>query len=391
MSQLRPHAEAISTILARRVQPRKAISHSPLQTSILQTYRHILREISYLPPSIRKNIREPVVKRFKQNKVSGGHDEKHIKRARQSLRTLRAAHAGDKAAYLGLIFKAFGRSWIRRYELMDQHFLKKGPTDSAQLEEALKQQIDLDIAAARAEESPDATERPPKRRPFQRWDLEKMLDSIHSQKRVERNLGIPTWPRNKLGSANIEASIPEKNIWGKPLSEIVSLTKQAKWWDSKVSRVEPPVEKSEWELLGKLAGGLQETDEAWKIPQRRVPAQQLQQSDNADSQDWDWERYAMKPIQEAEKSKRLDRQLRSGQRPAGPYGRSIESRPPPARWFRRAYKHTWMITPYFDEGAESPELVYKWGGGAPRTKTPSALQMSVFDGVDDTGTLPEAK
>ncbi|KAK0385610.1 hypothetical protein NLU13_6787 [Sarocladium strictum] len=389
MAQARSHAEAVSRILSRPLRPRQPTKHTPLQTSILHTYRHILREITYLAPSIRENIRNPVVKRFKQHKVSGAHDARHIKRARQALRTLRAANAGDKKTYLSLIQKAFGRSWIRRYTLMDQNYLKKGPQDSEQLESILRSQVELDSVKAVAEaeqkikKTPDL---PPKRHGFQRWDLDKMMGAIQSQKKAQGNNAVPTWPRSSLGNLNPDSQVPEKNIWDKPPSEKLVLTKRAKWWDTKVSRVEPPLEKSEWDLLGRLAQGLQDTDDAWKLPRRRTPVLQLHKNeDERERPEWDWEHHLTRPISEVEKGKLPGRQLRSGERPSGPYGLTVEARTPTARWFRRAYEQTWMLTPYVEEDPKTSKLKYKWGGAPTRTKTPSALQMGIFEGVDDAG------
>jgi hypothetical protein len=272
---------------------------------------------------------------------------------------------------------------------LDQHFLKQDPQDSEQLLDVLNKQAEFDNLKAAAEAEKDPTklaEKPAKRLGFQRWDLKMMMEMMQSQKKAQGNSAVPTWPRNSLGNLNPKAPIPEKNIWEKPPSQTLVLRKQANWWDKKISRLEPPLEKAEWELLGKLARGLQDSDDAWKLPRRRTPAQQLH-NDGKDQEDqgWDWERHARQPISEVEKGKLPVRQLRSGERPSGPFGLSIETRAPTSRWFRRAYEQTWMLTPYAEKDPKSSKLVYKWGGGPSRTKTPSPLQMSVFDGVDEVG------
>ena len=303
---------------------------------------------------------------------------------------LRSANAGDKEAYQKLIERAFGRSWIRRYKLMEEHFLgrqaKSGPQNSKELEEAVKEQDKLHSA-----ESSARAAKPMKKRGYQRWDMDEILKALKLQRSRQQKNTANSWPLGEINKIDPNKHVPEKNIWNKPPAPELVATKQEKYWDIQIDRLEAPLDKKEWELLEQLSRGLQNTSLEWDLPRRRTPAQQRADGDQAlERQEWDWERFASQPIATIERAKRHDCQRRSGERPLGPYGRQASTvRTLPARWFRRAYMKTLMLAPYTEQDPKTMEKTLKWGSSKLRAGAPSPMQMAVFEDVPEEERKPK--
>ncbi|QPH05292.1 hypothetical protein C2857_002996 [Epichloe festucae Fl1] len=354
----------------------------PLPQSLrpLQLYRCLLREASYLPPAFRRAIDSTIRTRFHKNRENGMHTNKRLSKAMSSLRTLRAANSGDKAAMTGLVMKGFGRTGNRRRQLMAQLVKPQGPGDTQALESILDQ-----TAATSTASRPHET-RSPKNSFFERWDQPKLLQIIRSQKQQQKDTkGSTSWPGQSVKTVDPDLHVPETNIWGKPPAPNFVRTKRAHWWRRNADKIMPPLGKGEWDLLQRLSNGAQETGE-WAVPSRR-PQPRTDSSTNqlGMTDQWNWEAHATASIARVEQPKTMLRQRRTGQHDSGPYGGRLRSREVSGRWFRRVYNRTWQLTPTMEQDPNTLRYTLKWGHAAPNLPSATASQMQVFEGVDEKG------
>ncbi|KAL6880888.1 hypothetical protein J3F83DRAFT_720200 [Trichoderma novae-zelandiae] len=355
----------------------------PTSPSPIQLYRHLLRECSYLPPVFRAEITSTIQDRFHRHRKHDPRAKAHLARANTALRTLRAANSGDKAAMEGLMFKGFGRSGSRRRELMAKFVIPQGPKDSSALEKVL---VSPGQGEGEGAESSAKGAAKGKRAFFEKWDQEKLLRILRSQREQQRNTkGTASWPGNAVKTIDPDQFIPEQTIWGKPPCEALKRTKRAGWWRRNAEKIMPPLGRGEWEILKELTAGAQERDE-WQIPDRRpLAASPAATEETAARTQWNWKDYATKPAAIVEKPKALKQQRRTGQKDSGPYGVKDRDRDLPKRWFQRAYSRTWQLTPTMTQDPNTLKYSFIWGSVQPRLPPAAKHQLDIFEGVDERG------
>ncbi|OTA01627.1 hypothetical protein A9Z42_0019350 [Trichoderma parareesei] len=357
----------------------------PASPSPLQLYRHLLRECSYLPPVFRTEITSTIQDRFHRHRKNDPRAKAHLARARTALRTLRAANSGDKAAMEGLIFKGFGRSGSRRRELMAKFVIPQGPKDSSALEKAL-------VSSAGEGEGEEVAESAVKgatklkKAFFEKWDQDKLLRILKSQRQQQRDTkGTASWPGNLVKTIDPDQFIPQQTIWGKPPCEALKQTKRAHWWRRNADKIMPPLGRGEWEVLRELTAGAQERSE-WQIPARRPLATSPAATEDEPARaQWNWKDYATKPAAIVEKPKALKQQRRTGQKDSGPYSVKDRDRELSKRWFQRAYSRTWQLTPTMTQDPNTLKYSFTWGSIQPRVPPAAKHQLDIFEGVDERG------
>ncbi|KAM3536494.1 hypothetical protein MY4038_000329 [Beauveria bassiana] len=362
-----PHAAAVT--------PKKGLS----------IYRRLLRECSYLPPAVRPTIQHLIQTRFHQHRKYDPRAESHWGRAQRVLRTLSAANTGNRKCMEGLISKAFGRSGTRRRQLMSEFVVPQGVKDSEALEALTSGSDPADTADKTSTDAPKV-KRPmgnPKNRFFLKWDQPKLLQLLSSLRQRQNEARSTS---HLLGSAvktlNPDVDVPKENIWGNPPAECVVNAKRARWWRRAADKMPPPLSKGEWELLGRLSRGAQESGE-WQMPARRTCVGAASEHPR-ESQAVALMRYAKHSAAAVERERGLKRIARSGQQDAGPYGPSHSGNGLSPRWFRRAYQRTWLLTPKMEQNPRTLQYEFIFGDLAKlRDATPQ--QQCIFDGVDAKG------
>lgn len=352
--------------------------------SILHLYRHILRECTYLPPAFRPVIVSTIQDRFHRYMKYDSRQSKHIKRAENVLRTLRAANSGHKPTMTKLIERGFGRAGNRRRLLMAEFVLNEGPSDSQALESLLSsetKQGNTEVDNAQTKKKRNS----PKNALLEKWDQKKLLKALESQRTQQKNTKLTaTWPNRPVKSVDPNANVPKTNIWGKPPAESLVRTKQANWWKRNSEKIMPPLAKGEWELLKKLSDGAQGQNDEWQVPPRRTRV-----GDATASQDERtasiFEQYALQPGATVERPKSGPYRKRSGQVDQGPYGSRSNNIPLSDRWYRRAYNRVWQISSTMKQDPNTLQQKFIWGSSPSRMAEPSQDQLSIFENVDKRG------
>lgn len=350
----------------------------PLPKSLppIQLYRHLLREVSYLPPAFRPVIASTLRTRFHKPQKDGVHTKSRLSHARSALRNLRAANSGDKMAMQNLMLTAFGRIGRRRRELMSILVMpgaRRVPSDTKELESLMER--------ARNEATP-TPDRKPKHAFLDKWELPKLLRNLESQKQHQRETKHSTsWPNRAVKLLDPDQNVPKTNIWGNPPAESLVRTKRANWWKTHADKIMPPIRKWEWDLLQRLGNGAQEQGE-WTVPHRRhYPSEEATSQVNK----WNWESYATAPAARVELPRSMPRQRRTGQRDTGPYGGRERGKQVSNRWFRRAYNRTWQLTPTAVRNPDTHKDTLMWGKPFDNLPTATAAQLGIFKGVDKRG------
>ncbi|KAJ6788811.1 hypothetical protein PWT90_02814 [Aphanocladium album] len=344
----------------------------------LSIYRQILRQCSYLPPAVRPTIQASIQTRFHQHRRHDPRAAKHWERAQRVLRMLTAANSGNRACMEGLISKAFGRAGIRRRQLLSEFVVPQGVSDSQALEALTSAET------ASAEKKPIGN---PKNRFFLKWDQSKLLRLLSAQRKHQgeaKSLVYLLGPAIKTVNPNVD--VPKENIWGNAPSEAVVNAKTARWWRRSADKMQPPLGKGEWELLGRLSRGAQESGE-WQIPPRRARVGAVPES----TEELDGEReaaalmrYASHSVASVERKHSAKRIARTREQDPGPYGPSTPGRGLSSRWFRRAYQRAWLVTPKMEQDPRTLQYKFTFGEFASiRDATPQ--QQSIFYGVDAHG------
>ncbi|UNI20509.1 hypothetical protein JDV02_006589 [Purpureocillium takamizusanense] len=351
--------------------------------SPLHLYRHILREVSYLPPAFRATISSRIRNRFHRHRKYDPRAKAHLSRASNTLRTLRAANSGDPRAMGGLISKGFGRSGGRRRELMAQLVKPQGPSNSQELEALLDQPSTTHSSA-----STSAAEAPCPKKPknafFLKWDQKKLLQLMQSQRKQHKDTrGTASWPSRTLKGSDPNTTVPTSTIWGKPPAESLIRTKKARWWKLNADKIMPPLGKGEWDLLERLSNGAQGEAE-WAVPARRPTAKPVAGPESM-AESFDWESWATQPAATVERRNSMWQRKRSGGSDNGPYAGREQTSYFPARWFRRAYNRTWQLTPTMSQDPKTLRYSFRWGSVQPKFPPPTAAQLEIFEGVDEQG------
>lgn len=293
-----------------------------------------------------------------------------------------------------LISKAFGRSGLRRRQLMSQFVIPEGAADSKALEALTGGDNPATDTVQEITTKDSNLRRPlgnPKNRFFLKWDQQKLRRFLSAQRKHQNDSKpIAHLLGSTIKTVDPDVNVPKTSIWGTPTAECVANAKRARWWRLNAEKMMPPLGKGEWELLGRLSRGAQETSD-WQIPERRIPA-----AETAADEDQDLAaieagmskllRHASRPTAAIERERSSKRSPRSGQKDTGPYGKQVSGNGLSPRWFRRAYARTWLVTPKMEQNPNTLQYKFTWGeapGAQLREAKPHHL--SVFDGVDAKG------
>ncbi|KAG8673361.1 hypothetical protein FPOAC2_06805 [Fusarium poae] len=386
-------------------------------------YRNILRETSYLPPAIRPTITTQIRSKFRKHHKYDPLQDKHRAKGANVLRKLRAANSGSPQWMEELLMHAFARKGSRRRSLISDFLRPQPPSNTKALEATIKgiqedkkpddevvnkptettieneySQEEQKTEEQRAESAvgtpSDKKEEASRKilvrrgpKPLQptfyhKWDIIKLRNLQISQRARQDSADI-SWPRTDIRS--ILPEIPETNIWGKPTPERVCQAKTAHFWKRSISKIMPPLDKSEWEFLGQLSQGAQE-NEQWKIPKRRTAANPLRvvKSDKSPTLDWNWESYATQPTNKIERINPLSQFAHVGpDKTDHPYhhhsDRDLQELTP--RWFRRAYQRIWQLSPKIETRPGMGKKGFTWGSFNTAITAPSRRQLEVFKDV----------
>ncbi|KAF7551379.1 hypothetical protein G7Z17_g5065 [Cylindrodendrum hubeiense] len=366
----------------------------------LHVYRHILRECTYLPPTWRSPIISTIRDRYRKYQKNDDRQQKHRARAYKLLSTLRSANDGHRLAMQNFMRMAFGRIGIRRRRLMKSFVLPEdGPNNSEALEALLDAADNVEAKAKPNDRNPPSsqlkgttaspTDKRPKHAFHLNWDKPKLLKFIASQRTMES-----TYPlillAGEIRNVDEDQFVPAATIWGKPPAENLVNSKKGMWWQRAAAKMMVPLKKNEWDLLGRLSAGAQETDEGWMVPERRAPAKPVRKERDSGALDWDWEGYASYCVNQVEREKASKRSRRTGQEDTGPYQAQLSRRELTPRWYRRAYTRIWQITPVMEQDPRTLKPNFSWGTAKSSLRPARKSQLDVFEGVSNRGVkLPD--
>ncbi|KAF5666524.1 hypothetical protein FHETE_6199 [Fusarium heterosporum] len=401
----------------------------------LSLYRHILRETSYLPPAIRPEVTAQIRTRFRAHRKNENLRQKHYGMATKTLRHLRAANSGESHRMESLMMKAFGRTGAKRRSLLSNYVKLensqepaklKNPSNSNALETLIKEvevgaksrktnaakparatlkvdsppnEQDTKDSNSRPSDKNEATPNSTKARrgpkPLQpafyhKWDTDKLGVHLAAQRQFQDSTSI-SWPKNTIKSLKPDKNVLEKNIWGQPTTENVIQAKRARFWKRAATKIMPPVDNEQWELLSRLSKGAQEEQEQWRVPARRPAAKVvLSEESKPSTLDWNWESYATHPTNRIErKSQHTAYSFVGMDREKHPYQSRIEHKELTPRWFRRAYQRVWQYTPRVAPASTSKtKNTYEFGTLPIATVPASKAQLEIFEGVGKEGRKP---
>lgn len=353
--------------------------HTRLPT--LHTYRHLLREASYLPPVCQAYFREQIRSRFRlhhHDPPSSPDTKLRLRRARHDLRYLWAANHGLRDNMLRVLLLAYGRIGKRRRTLMRNFGAKQLPADSA----ALEAQIQEDVERAKRRRDRDWLDG---------WDVPKLHALAVSQARQS------FWsPRSEIKGNRLkpEEDIPEENSWGRPLPARLARTKLRKWYKRLIVRLMPPVGRAEWDKLRLLATGAADMT-LWAMPPRRPRGRTLSCGDD-ERKKWDWRAYATTPVRAVERGSSRSQKARTGEEGEAPYGlgqpigvRSYDRH----RMWQRLYTKVWEMTPTMavveDQEGQKRRWDIRWGRISKEAPVAVPKQMAFFEGA--VAAKPKAK
>lgn len=355
----------------------------------LHTYRHLLREASYLPQVCQTYFRDHIRSRFRlhHHDPPRSPDTKlRLRRARHDLRYLWAANHGLRDNMLRLLLLAYGRIGKRRRTLMHDFGAKQLADDSASLGAQIQSDVERQNGQKRRQ-APDWLDD---------WDVPKLHALAVSQARQD------FWsPRAEIKGNRLkpEEAIPKENSWGRPLPARLARSKLRKWYKHLIVRLMPPVPRAEWDKLRLLATGAADRS-LWALPQRRPrgkTADETEQEDDADgnnkNKSWDWRAYATTPVRAVERGSSRSQKARTGEEGEAPYGlgqpigvRNYDRQ----RMWQRLYTKVWEMTPTMTEverqdaqggeGSEKRSWRIEWGHATKDVPTAAPKQLAFFQG-----------
>lgn len=365
--------------IPRSIPSTKTRSLVFLQTRLptLHSYRHLLREASYLPPVCQAYFREQIRSRFRLHQhdpPSSPETKLRRRRARHDLRYLWAANHGLRDNMLRILLIAYGRIGKRRRVLMHNFGAKQLPADSAALEAQIQEEV-------------ERRERRRERDWLDGWDVPKLQALAVSQAR--RTFWSPR-PEIKGSRLKPEDDIPEENSWGRPLPARLARSKLRKWYKRLIVRLMPPVGRAEWDKLRQLATGAADSG-LWAMPARRPRGTALVgegEGDDDKHKKWDWRAYATTAVRAVERGSSRSQKARTGEEGEGPYGQgpaigvhSYDRR----RMWQRLYTKVWEMTPTMAEAeaqdGEKRRWQIEWGHSGTEAPVAVPKQMAFFDGA----------
>lgn len=271
---------------------------------------------------------------------------------------------------------------------MSKFVISQGPKDSKALEALSRPPTEGhsgkdDMAKKDKHNTPAGVPKVAKKAFYDKWDQPKLLQLLQSQRQQQKDTkGTTSWPFTAVKSLDPNQFVPKTNIWGKPPAESLLRSKRSHWWRRSADKIMPPLGKGEWDILGGLCSGLQETAE-WMVPERRSPARTL--AEDTTGNVWAWTEYAMKPVAAVERQKSVSKQRRSGEIEQGPYSAKKRSQTISARWFQRAYSRVWQLTPTMSQNPNKLQNSIAWGNAESKVAPATEHQLEIFQGVDKKG------
>ncbi|KAL8297758.1 hypothetical protein RB597_007235 [Gaeumannomyces tritici] len=371
----------------------------PGPTTPLHLYRHLLREVGYLPPVIQPCLVDRIKLMFRRHRKDQNPGAR-LRKAENKLRTVRAAVSGDTDRLLHLMGIAFGRRGFRRRQLLSEFLQLKAqdgepPEDGAAFDALIRDRHTQAPTSSHSPEQNSGGKRYgalPAPDWLDKWDTEKLLRLLRYQAHA------PGTTRKAISGGNLDprSKVPEKNIWGRPFPAKLARTKMKKWWVHMAERALPPLPAAEWELLQALATGTLESGRSI-IPRRPVAQTSAAESEirRLAAQAWDMEAYLLKPTMWVDRKSSRKQVLLSGIPQQndefghadgtrtvshGQGGRAISTRA-----MKRLYLQVWQESPLMETDPKSPD---KWTlrYGKPPAKTQvSASHALIFQGVDQKG------
>lgn len=370
-------------------------------TNALHLYRHLLREASYLPLVARPWVVDQIRHRFHRHRsiprFLPAQRTAHRRDAYYALRYLRGAVFGDATRMERILFMVFGRKGRRRRVLMDKFLKEDSPPCTPE---------DVQALIERRKKRPQN---------LSKWSRARQVSSIMDKwnlallsQLAKDQLSQPAHPQGRLQSTLLkrhEPSYEKLNLWGKPHSPRRIRYIEARQWKVIASRVLPPVEPEEWDLLKRLATENKAVDPLLKIPRRRRKAAQSRSRDlphwkaakSDKTRPYDWRDTVTSPVDMLERQRnRRNRPVSGARRDGDPKGtpKTVvgKSGPLSLRTMRRLILRVWQLTPKISPHPSLPDrkAIY-WGKVNKREKpvprSQSAVDILFGDGVTVSGNI----
>ncbi|KAJ4385661.1 hypothetical protein N0V93_010090 [Gnomoniopsis smithogilvyi] len=339
----------------------------------LHLYRHLLREVTYLPKHCASNVRHEVITRFKKHMKDDPESRltrSRIREAHSHLRSLHAANAGVLDDMWRIIDLTTAQRGRRRRALIVQNFKTITPITEKQARASLPPSLQL----------PTIHQGEPLKSDWlDQWDLPKLTALAASQARQEIGISRREIKGNQLEPTSKD--IPAENALGRPLGAQAARRHLRKWYKKLIEKIMAPLPWEEWEALGRLARG---EDEPWE---NGPPPRRPMCGGNTKKQGWDWKAYAVEPVRSIERGQSRSFKARTGEQGEGPYGLGKPiglHRYERARLWRRLYMRVWERTPTIEAVGEGGKWKIEWGKNVREVPLAMPAQMAFFEGAPES-------
>ena len=339
----------------------------PHPQTTLHLYRHLLRESSYLPWLVRKQVDIQIKERFRKHQKDDVNHEltkKRIKDAHKELRRMRAANAGDMPRMRRIMLLAFGRTGRRRRQLVKELLAPEIATTNEELEKHMAETATIMKENRKVDW-------------LDKWDTEK----LGKYARMQASVSLHDVPKPELSAKQINPAlfIPKENSWGKPLTPQLYRTKLKKMWKLAADKIMPPLPKEEFEMLGALAQGKIRDPKLLLPPPRRPVAQPLD-GEIFPPRTWNWQDYAVKPVAIVEKAANRRNKLLTGA--VDEHSPVFDPQPLSChkytmRSWRRLYQSIWQLCSTIEKGDDKSFKVV-WGSPDFMPPRPSMGELEFF-------------
>ncbi|RYP76655.1 hypothetical protein DL770_007194 [Monosporascus sp. CRB-9-2] len=369
----------------------------PHPNTPLHLYRHLLREASYLPPLCRPWIASRIQTRYRDCQHTND-PKSHVKEAHHYLRYLRSANAGHVDRLLHLCYLATGRVGKRRRQLATLFLSKRPPENTASLESDVPSNDRPSKGSSKTpaptlgkKSSPEAAEEGREPDWLDNWAVDRLHAVAASQ--VEHQGG--DWPQAMRRSYDPKRALPTENAFGRPFPKKVARNKLKRHYASVLKQLLPPLPQGEWDRLRDLANGAEGTENEMTTPPRRVVARPtLKEPRDKDPEDWDWDwdwvQYVTKPVRAVERKNSRKMKSLTGEPDQDPrgQGRPIGVRLMRSRKIRRGiYGRVFELANTMTQNPRSGKWTVTWGSSERKLSKPTATDLGIFQGVDDSGKL----
>lgn len=243
-------SEHQSANLKPNLQERKRNDWSTKQAksgkTVIESMRALLRQATYLPDSAaREFFHDHIIASFrrycprkfrssdKPYQITRERRKQRLDNARKAWKVLVRANHGSQQHLRRVLEMAYGRRGKKKYDLMKDVLPPETSQDSKALEE-LSLIIEERHSRVKGKE-PRLSE--------------KLYALIRSQKQQKDRL----FPKKNIKCT--EPTIPEQNIWLRPMPKNRSKNIRKKWYAETMDRVMPPLPEADWNRLKDLSLG----------------------------------------------------------------------------------------------------------------------------------------